>query len=74
MGRVVRMGVVRGRVWLRELFAVILGGLHSRRIVSLPIPSDIFQVALLTERLGICDNGACITSVRGTEGVVDCYE
>jgi hypothetical protein len=23
---------------------------------------------------GICDNGACITSVRGTTGVVDCYD
>ena len=23
---------------------------------------------------GICDNGACITSVRGSTGVVDCYD
>ncbi|KAF2785450.1 hypothetical protein K505DRAFT_369309 [Melanomma pulvis-pyrius CBS 109.77] len=24
--------------------------------------------------LWICDNGACITSVRGTTGIVDCYD
>lgn len=24
--------------------------------------------------LGVCDNGACVTSVRGESGGIDCYD
>ncbi|KAF2749043.1 hypothetical protein M011DRAFT_466159 [Sporormia fimetaria CBS 119925] len=28
----------------------------------------------VTSPFWVCDNGACITSVRGTTGIVDCYD
>ncbi|KAF2272851.1 uncharacterized protein EI97DRAFT_197889 [Westerdykella ornata] len=30
--------------------------------------------SLATSPNWVCDNGACITSVRGTTGIVDCYD
>ncbi|KAF2263178.1 hypothetical protein CC78DRAFT_581744 [Lojkania enalia] len=30
--------------------------------------------SLVTSPYWVCDNGACITSVRGTTGIVDCYD
>lgn len=60
------------RVLTREPFAAT-----REAHLSFPTVSSLARRLvsdLLTEGLGICDNGACITSVRGDTGVVDCYE
>lgn len=65
--------------WTKEPSAVIQEAQPSVPFVSLHLPTPTCSVLVSKDASnasvkGICDNGACITSIRADTGVVDCYE